>query len=264
MEQDSDRILLKLKTRLIKPEIVRFPLIDSTNSYLMKAHSYKPGTVVLADYQTAGRGRFGRSWISPPEEALLFSILLTDLNQAIPLYIYTFLAAVGVYEGLKPLISGKYKLSLKWPNDILLNNKKVCGILVQSKTNGSVLSRLVIGIGLNINQPEEFFKDELQHAASLYSTTGKRFDRILVLTNILRNIDQQLTILREKGAKIIFNKWKNACDSIGRPVAVDDGKRIHKGIFEDISENGGLILKTDGAEKVFHAADVTILKGIQK
>ncbi|MBL7067848.1 MAG: biotin--[acetyl-CoA-carboxylase] ligase [Candidatus Marinimicrobia bacterium] len=263
MEQDSDRISLKLKTRFIKPKIVRFPIIDSTNSYLMNAHSYKPGTVVLADYQTAGRGRFGRSWVSPPEEALLFSILLTDLKQEIPLYIYTFLAAVGVYDGLKPLISGKFKLSLKWPNDILLNNKKVCGILVQSKTSGSVFSRLVIGIGLNINQPEEFFKGELQHAASLYSKTGKRFDRILVLTNILRNIDQQLTILREKGEKIIFNKWKNACDSIGRPVVVDDGERIHKGIFEDISENGGLVLNTGAKKVIFHAADVTILKRIQ-
>ncbi|MCK4640518.1 MAG: biotin--[acetyl-CoA-carboxylase] ligase [Candidatus Marinimicrobia bacterium] len=263
MEQDSDRILLNLKTRFIKPEIVHFSLIDSTNSYLMNAHSYKPGTVVLADYQTAGRGRFGRSWISPPEEALLFSILLTDLNQEIPLYIYTFLAAVGVYDGLKTLISGKFKLSLKWPNDILLNNNKVCGILVQSKTSGSVLSRLVIGIGLNVNQPEGFFKDELQNAASLYSTIGKCFDRILVLTNILRNIDQQLTILYEKGEKIIFNRWKNACDSIGRPVAVDDGKRIHKGIFEDISENGELVLNTGAKKVIFHAADVTILKGIQ-
>ncbi len=263
MEQDSDRILLNLKTRFIKPEIVHFSLIDSTNSYLMNAHSYKPGTVVLADYQTAGRGRFGRSWISPPEEALLFSILLTDLNQEIPLYIYTFLAAVGVYDGLKTLISGKFKLSLKWPNDILLNNNKVCGILVQSKTSGSVLSRLVIGIGLNVNQPEGFFKDDLQHAASLHSTTGKCFDRILVLINILRNIDQQFTILHEKGEKIIFNRWKNACDSIGRQVAVDDGKRIHKGIFEDISENGELVLNTGAKKVIFHAADVTILKGIQ-
>ena len=263
MEQDSDRILLKLKARFIKPEIVHFPLIDSTNSYLMNVHSYKPGTVVLADYQTAGRGRFGRSWISPPEEALLFSILLTDLDQEIPLYIYTFLAALGVYEGLNSLISGKYKLSLKWPNDILLNNNKVCGILVQSKTSGSVFSRLVIGIGLNVNQPEGFFRDELQHATSLYSTTGKRFDRFLVLTNILRNIDQQLTILHEKGEKIIFNQWKNICDSIGRPVVVDDGERIHKGIFEDISENGGLVLNTGTKKVVFHAADVTILKRIQ-
>jgi len=264
MDQDSDRILLRLKTHFIKPEIVRFPIIDSTNSYLMNAHSYKPGTVVLADYQSAGRGRFGRSWISPPEEALLFSILLTDLNQEIPLYIYTFLAAVSVCDGLKTLISGEFKLSLKWPNDVLLNNKKVCGILVQSKTKGPVFSRLVIGIGLNVNQPEGFFRDDLQHAASLYSITGKRFDRFLVLTNVLRNIDQQLILLRDKGAKVIFNKWKNACDSIGSPIVVDDGERIHEGIFEDISENGGLILKIDGAKKIFHAADVTILKRIQQ
>jgi BirA family biotin operon repressor/biotin-[acetyl-CoA-carboxylase] ligase len=263
MEQVFNHIKISADLSILQSEALHINEIDSTNTYLLDTQDHLNGTILLADYQTAGRGRFGRSWISPPEEALLFSILLTDLNREIPLYIYTFLAAVGVYDGLNSLISGKHKLSLKWPNDILLNNNKVCGILVQSKTSGSVLSRLVIGIGLNVNQPEGFFRDELQHAASLYSTTGKRFDRFLVLTNILRNIDQQLILLREKGAKIIFNKWKNACDSIGKPVAVDDGERIHKGIFENISENGGLVLNTGANKVIFHAADVTILKRIQ-
>jgi len=251
---------LSVGLSVLQPIVLHTEVIDSTNTCLLQDNDYPNGTVLLADYQTAGRGRFGRSWQSPPEEALLFSVLLTDLPDRAPLYIYTFLAAAGIYNGLKIQIPDSHKLTLKWPNDILLDQKKVCGILVQSRMSGQKIQRLVIGIGLNVNQPKEFFVGELARATSLGASMGKTFDRNDVLKHILRSLDQALLKLRNAGEAAIFKIWKSGCDSIGKTVAVNDGKRVYRGIFEDVSANGGLILRIKGKAKVFHAADVTIVK----
>jgi len=103
-----------LKTKILQPEIIHFKSIDSTNKYLLGKHNHPNGTIVLADFQTAGRGRRQRTWESPKSESLLFSIFLDENIEKIPLYSFTFLAAVGVYEGLLPFIPQNH-LALKWP-----------------------------------------------------------------------------------------------------------------------------------------------------
>jgi BirA family biotin operon repressor/biotin-[acetyl-CoA-carboxylase] ligase len=251
---------LSVGPSVLQPIVLHTEVIDSTNTCLLQDNDYPNGTVLLADYQTAGRGRFGRFWQSPPEEALLFSVLLTDLPDRVPLYTYTFLAATGVYNGLKIQIPDSHKLALKWPNDVLLDQKKVCGILVQSRTNGQKIQRLVIGIGLNVNQPQDFFIGELAQATSLGTSIGKTFDRNDVLKRILKSLDQALLRLKDAGEEAILKTWKSSCDSIGKTVAVNAGKRVYRGIFEDVSANGGLILRIKEKTKVFHAADVTIVK----
>jgi len=251
---------LSVGLSVLQPIVLHADVIDSTNICLLQDNDYPNGTVLLADYQTAGRGRFGRCWQSPPEEALLFSVLLTDLPARIPLYIYTFLAAAGVYSGLEIQIPDSHKLALKWPNDVMLDQKKVCGILVQSRMSGQNIQRLVMGIGLNVNQPEDYFVGELARATSLGASLGKTFDRNEVLKHILRSLDQALLRLRDTGEEAILKIWKSGCDSIGKNVAVNDGKRVYRGIFEDVSANGGLILRIKEKTRVFHAADVTIVK----
>jgi len=252
-------IELPVETQILKSGVIHFDRLDSTNAYLLNQHPHPSGTVVWADFQSAGRGRLGRSWIAPREEALLFSVYLKIHDGAAPLYIYPFLSAVGVLEALKTFVSPAW-LALKWPNDVLLYNKKICGILVQSKTRSAKSTAIIIGIGLNINQNANFFQPDLPFAGSLYSITGKKFDRQAILVELIRSIDQNLAELTNSGAGAILQKWRAYCPYLGQDIKIDDGKNIHAGIFMDITENGGLILQSGRECRTFHAGDVTIVK----
>ena len=194
---------LPIKSEILRVPVIHFEELDSTNAYLLSRHHHPAGSIVWADFQSAGRGRLGRSWVSPRDEALLFSIFLKNNNQVIPLFIYPFLTAIGVLEALQNLVPPTW-LALKWPNDVLLKNLKVCGILVQSKTRASNNSDIVIGIGVNINQKAEFFSTNLPFAGSLYSITGKNFERLTVLTEVVSALDRNLVKLQAEGSQSIL------------------------------------------------------------
>jgi len=190
----------------------------------------------------------------------LFSILLNNLSSRKMPVVYTFLSAVGVYRGLQASLPSGVNLSLKWPNDVLLNGKKVCGILVQGKITAGRYEKLVIGIGLNVNQKRQFFVNDLEHATSLATETGFEWDRIWTLNNVLATIDHLLNVLQESGEKPIIRMWQNACGSIGQEITIDDGKEIYRGVFDSLSEDGGMLLKTGSGQRLFYAGDVTVLK----
>lgn len=255
-------IELPVETQILKSRVIHFENLDSTNAYLLNRHPHPSGTVVWADFQSAGRGRLGHSWVAPREEALLFSVYLKIHDEAAPLFIYPFLSAVGVLEALKTFISPAW-LALKWPNDVLLKSRKICGILVQSKTRLAKSTDIIIGIGLNINQNAEFFLPDLPFAGSLYSIAGKKFERQPILTELIRSIDRNLADLIVSGAGAILQKWREYCPYLGQEIKVDDGQKIHAGIFKDITENGGLILTSGRESRTFHAGDVTIVKELR-
>ena len=260
MKPVANKINLSMDLKVLQHTVLHFKTIDSTNRFLLDAEDLLNGTVVLADDQTAGRGRFNRTWQSFPETALLFSILLNNLSiQKMPA-VYTFLAAAGVYRGLRDSLPSGINLSLKWPNDVLLNGKKVCGILAQSKITAGRYEKLVIGIGLNVNQKRQFFVNDLEHATSLAVESGFEWNRIGTLNNVLAAIDHLLNVLQESGERPIIRTWQDACGSIGQEIAIDDGKEIYRGIFDSLSEDGGMRLRTKSGQKLFYAGDVTVLK----
>lgn len=258
MPANPQIITLPVATRLLRPEIVYFEQIDSTNNYLLSNHAHPTGTIVMADYQTAGRGRRGRSWEAPKGEALLFSCYLAVNPVETPLFIYTFIAAVSVREALQKNIPNA-SFYLKWPNDILLEHHKVCGILVQSKIVSAQKAIVVIGIGVNVNQSAEFFQ-RWQTAGSLFSLTGKRFDRTDLLSDIVVSLDNWLQPEFTRQPEVVLRQWKLHCPFIGRMIQVDDGKHIFSGYFQDVASDGGLVLRSDSQVHLFHAADVTIVK----
>ena len=260
MPSNFEVLNLALDLKILHPQILHTEQISSTNTYFLQNHSYHNGTVLLADYQTGGKGRHGRVWHSPPEQALLFSVLLTELCDRSFLHVYTFLAAVAVFEGLEMLGGSASKLDLKWPNDVLLEGHKLCGILVQNRLVGNETSQIVIGIGINVNQPANFFNGELSQGTSLNITLGRNMDRIEVLKRVLVGLDRWLFILGDSGEIAIFNRWRALCSSIGKRVLVNDGRQIYTGIFKDLSNQGGLVLETGGHCRVFYAADVTLTK----
>jgi len=260
MQSDLKILNLALDLKILQPQILHAKQISSTNTYFLQNHPYPNGTILLADYQTGGKGRHGRIWHSPPGQALLFSILLTEIDDRAFLHVYTFMAAVAVFEGLDLLGGSTFKLDLKWPNDVLLGGRKLCGILVQNRLVGNETSQIVIGIGINVNQPANFFIGELSQGTSLNITLGRNMDRIEVLKRVLVGLDRWLFILGDSGETAIFNRWKALCSSIGKRVLVNDGRQIYTGIFKDLSSQGGLVLETDGHCRVFYAADVTLTK----
>lgn len=250
---------LDIFTSIINPEILHFDSIDSTNKYLLE-NDHPNGTVALADFQTAGRGRMTRKWKASKSEALLFSILLNENIREYHPSILSFITAIAVFEGL----SNVYRylpFSLKWPNDILANKKKICGILLESRSTGGDFSKIVIGIGINVNQPAKFFKQKgLEHGSSLLIETSKIGDRIKILESVLDSLEQNLVFASKRSEAEVLNKWKSFCPYIGKQVKLLESNKEHVGIFEDLDSEGGIILNQNGRKSTFYAADVSFDK----
>ncbi len=250
----------RLKLKILDPRIRHFGTIDSTNRYLL-AHSDLPhGMIVMADYQSAGRGRQERRWQAAQKSSLLFSVLLKHNIQKYPFFAFTFLAAIGVHQALSQSFPDK-NFQLKWPNDVLINHKKLCGILVESNTLGDQLTHVVIGIGLNVNQPIAFFRQQqLPGATSLRIITKKPQDRTEILKTVIAALDHYLYQARSAPADFILSAWKKRCGQLGKSITVTTNRQRYTGLFKDLSADGRLILETGGEEIFFHTADVSINK----
>ena len=226
----------------------------------MGNHSWPSGTIVWADFQTAGRGRMGRSWQAPSAEALLFSVLLDLQSATLPPTAYTFLAALAVYYGIGRL-NVPLSPAIKWPNDILIDNRKVCGILAQTRLNADPPA-VIIGIGVNVNQSPSFFRDDRAAGISLAMAAGQTLDRQTVLVAILLALDEMLGRYCSAGLPEILQEWKRYCVGLGKPVEVTDGRHRYSGIFTDVGPRGEMCLRDQrGRIRSFFAADVTIVKG---
>lgn len=184
------------------PRIIRLQETDSTNNYLreLSRHERLPeGSLVIADFQTCGKGQPGNSWESEKGKNLMFSILLyPDFLPANRQFLISQIAALSVKETLDAYTDG---VSVKWPNDIYREDKKICGMLIENDLSGRNLYCSVIGIGININQ--QLFRSNAPNPVSLYQITGKEQDREEVLKRFLRIFSNYyLALLQEKEDEI--------------------------------------------------------------
>jgi len=225
-----DQIEWRLNTRQIGRSIAVWYRVGSTNDVAADA-SHTPsnhGLVVLAEHQTAGRGRLGSRWVAPPETAILMSVLLFPPPRARSLGLLTALGAVAVAE----LIREELALTavIKWPNDVLVGGRKVCGVLVEelarrarralkASPNGQRLARtqaalpaarpVVIGIGLNVNLPAAEFPPELAGSAtSLMALCGRALDRSELARSLIRRLDQLYCNAIEQGDQAVVGRWE--------------------------------------------------------
>lgn len=240
-------------------DIYRFGKIGSTNSHLLKLgeEGFPEGTVVVADEQTAGRGRFGRNWEAEPQANLLFSLLLRPrfLEQD-ELFILTFAAAVSVVEAIEEVTH--LQPQLKWPNDVLLDGKKVAGILLETSFDSNRLSHVVLGIGLNVNQ-REFSEAISNDAISLSLSAGKKYDRDELLFTILNDFSMIYESLQKRDFYSIMKKWRDSSIMYGKRISVNLAGNVLEGICEEITDDGALVVRTDDGIKKFTAGEVTIL-----
>ena len=163
-------------------KIIHFDSIDSTSTYLKRSYNELDNlTIVFADHQTSGHGRMKREWVSPKGDSLLFSILFKDKDIISNFKDLSLMSAVIIRKFILDYVDD---VSIKWPNDVYVNGKKICGILLESVSMGEDIDAVVLGIGININI--KGFNDELKHkATSLYLETNKTFDIDVLKQNLL-------------------------------------------------------------------------------
>lgn len=190
---------VKPNTQIIGQNLVYFTRVDSTNklaSELFKNNLAENGTVVVADYQTAGKGQLEREWESNPFENLMFSIGLKNVTNLIANpFLLNKCIAIALCNYMQQVLP-QANVKIKWPNDIFVNNRKICGILVENTFSGHQLAYAIIGIGINVNQSFEHF----QHinATSLFEQKGFALSRVNVFESVLEEIDSQLLMLEDK------------------------------------------------------------------
>ncbi|MBU1083501.1 MAG: biotin--[acetyl-CoA-carboxylase] ligase, partial [Candidatus Omnitrophica bacterium] len=203
------------------------------------------GTVVIASSQSKGKGRMGRKWISPKNGGLYLSVILrppADINEVPSL---TLVAALSVSRAIKALTG--LDAGIKWPNDILLNGKKVCGILTEMKAQPDKVDFLVLGIGLNVDTWQKDLPDE---AVSLREVTGEKVGLTRTAKCLLEEMEKDYFTFKKDGFSGLRNECRKLSLVLDRVVEVSHhGKRI-KGTAIDLDEAGALIVRTEEDQRV--------------
>ena len=219
---------------------------DSTNRQLrlLAEHGAAAGSVLLADAQTAGRGRLGRAFASPMGKGLYLSCLLRPAISPAALGKLTPWAAVAVRRAVKAVCG--LEADIKWVNDLLCHNRKLCGILTEGAFRDGQLRYAILGIGLNVSALPEDFPPELREiATSVYQETGQFFDRAALAAEIIRELDR-LPTLWEYGDEAYFREYRAHCVTLGRYVRLSSGET---GFAADLDRDYALLLRrADGTE----------------
>lgn len=233
---------------------------DSTNVFLRELYRDKPSlenSYVVTDKQTAGRGQMGSKWTTQPGKNLTCSILLNDLN--LPLkdqFKISALTAIGIIKALQQL--NIQKLTIKWPNDILADKQKVCGILIENILKGRTIKATIVGIGLNINQTH--FED-LNQASSLKLQTGINYNLNEVTELIVNMVEDEVLSNLSLSLSEILTNYKNHLFRLNKPSTFEfPDNSTSPGIIKDITHEGKLkVLFEDEITKLFEIKEIKLL-----
>ena len=243
-----------LETKFVGQKIIYYPSLTSTMEVARREaqQGAAGGTAIVADEQTAGRGRMKRVWLSPKGGIALSVILYPKVVYLPSLIMLASLAVVHSIDavtGLKPRI--------KWPNDILIGDRKVCGILIESKVRRDMVDYAIIGIGLNVNLRLADFPEILPVATSLSDELGREVSRLDVIRRLLVEMERLYLSLLAGGS--IYEEWRDRLVTLGRRVKVTWGKTRYEGIAESVARDGSLLLRhADGRVTNIVAGDVTL------
>lgn len=243
-----EAILNGIAPAVIGRQIHCFTEADSTNRIAkeLALKSVPDGTLVIADYQTAGRGRLDRRWIAPAGTSLLCSLVLhppLELHAAGRVVMTAAVAVCRAIADICPVEPG-----IKWPNDIYLNGKKVCGILSECAADGDRIAYAVVGIGINVNfDPGQMFEISAV-ATSLRAACGRPVSRLLLLQRLIIHLDALYCRLRDDGFPELTDLWRQSSCILGRPVTVTGDAVALSGIARDFTADGHLLLEDAAGE----------------
>jgi BirA family biotin operon repressor/biotin-[acetyl-CoA-carboxylase] ligase len=240
---------LRVPTRHVGRRVLYYEELPSTMSAAaaLTADPANDGTAVLAGVQTAGRGQYGRTWLCPPGSGVLLGVLLFPPPPLRRPAVLTAWAAVAVAETVHRLIG--HEATIKWPNDVLVLGKKVCGILIESAGAVGRPPSAVVGIGLNVNQTaEQFAAAGLPDAASLADCAGQLFEASAVAGQLLQQLDHEYTLLEQSELAALGARWARRIGLVGREVVAEatDG-RHHRGRLRELTLDGLVLEQPGGA-----------------
>lgn len=250
-----------LKTKSLGCVIHCLDCVDSTNTYALKlAREGAPdGTVVISDQQTAGRGRLGRVWVSPPGVNIYMSVLLRPAIPPAEAPLCTLAAAAALTRAVR----GLYGLaaSIKWPNDMLINGLKAAGILTEMSSEHGRVRHIVVGVGIDVNMPRELFPDEIRHiSTSIMLEYGGKVSRAGLIRRFLEEFERYYGFLAGRERERILDEWRAMSCTLGRKVRVVGVKGEKTGFARDIDDSGSLVLEVDGGGvETVTSADIFLL-----
>jgi len=229
-----------LRTKTFGKEIKYYESLESTmdTAFAFGLKGASEGTVICAETQKKGKGRMGRKWESPKGKGLYFSVILRPEMRAVEIAKLTLFSAVAVCEALRN-VSG-LDIAIKWPNDLLMGNQKIAGILTELSAEIDQVHFVVIGVGINVNTSLKRLPDV---ATSLMAESSRRFSRIEILQEILRSKEKWYQLLKSEGFDPILKRWKALSSTLGRRVRLVEMFRRREGVAIDLSENGSLLIK---------------------
>lgn len=262
----SDPLKLLNHTKIVKsipsgsfiPEIEVHSLIDSTNSYLLRRipNQVTNGQVCLAEFQSAGRGRRGRQWVSPFGSQIYLSMywyLEQGLSAAMGISLVTALAVSDAIYSLTDI-----NVQLKWPNDIYLNVVKLAGILIDLEGQALEPSHSVIGIGLNLNMPVKAAENIDQKWTDLQSHTQGTVDRDELSAMLIYSLITRLEQYQDEGLSSMLDEWHARDFYLDKRVKLLTGERVTRGICRGVNNQGALLLEINGKVKPIYGGEVSL------
>jgi len=257
----QDYLLMQIKSDLWK-DIIVYDSVESTNDLAMSLATrgvIAPGTVLVADRQTKGKGRLGRTWESPAGANIYISLLIRPDLEPRDTTMLTVLSAVAGALALRRLCS--LPISIKWPNDLVISNRKLGGILTEVRADPDRVALAVIGMGINVNMYGRDLPESIRDiATSVRMETKKIHPRNEIIIQLLREFEHWYSILKKEGKKPLLDAWRNNSATLGRKVNVVMQDISLSGIAEDIDNNGMLILKLrSGKRKTICSGDISFL-----
>lgn len=252
----SEEVTVGLDTKVVGRELYYFKTISSTNLFAKQLikEGVKEGAVVVADIQVSGRGRKKRMWFSP-EGGLWFSLILFP---AIPPHrgmMLTMAASVSVVHAIREITG--LSPEIKWPNDILIKGRKVCGVLTELDAEMDRINYSIVGIGVNVNNKLD--EGLYGKATTLLEEFGSQVSRVKLLRSILKSFDENYMRLVEGDYGFIRDKWVSLSNIVGREIRVSDDNKTIPGVVSGIDEDGCLVLKTDTGIQRIWSGDVEYL-----
>ncbi|WP_458407060.1 biotin--[acetyl-CoA-carboxylase] ligase [Anaerotignum sp.] len=260
MKYDKQALENAIKTKKMGHPLYFYPETDTTNDRIreLALEGAPEGTLAVAEQQTAGRGRRGRIWQAPAESGIWMSLLLRPDIPPTQASVLTLLAGIALAEAIEAVTG--MEVGIKWPNDILLNGKKLVGILTEMDCDMESIHSVTVGMGINVNT-KEFPEDLKDIATSLYLESGKEFDRAALVGQAMKHFEALYEEFLEQGGVFapFKERYRAKCLNIGKEVKVI-GSETYLATALDITPEGELIVKRkdNGAEEVVFSGEVSI------
>jgi BirA family biotin operon repressor/biotin-[acetyl-CoA-carboxylase] ligase len=253
------RITKALRTTFLGHPARYLPSTASTNiiAHKIARDGANDGTLVITDYQTHGRGRLDRQWLSPPGADLLFSLILRPALAPAQAFQITAITSLAVAHAIRRETG--LDARIKWPNDIYIRDKKTSGILTELAITGTQMAYAVTGIGINVNSDPALHPELQEIATSLRLETGRPVDRLPLLTAILEQLEQFYGRLKGGEFAALKTMWDTLSLITGRQITIATADALHEGVAESVDDDGTLIVRDrNGSPHRFVYGDVSL------